>query len=49
MVSQLGEGGVPVHLSLNACLTPICAVDRCHVTTVEGIGGIAQVKPSFYS
>lgn len=30
------------HYSANACLTPVCAVDGLAVTTVEGIGGMAQ-------
>lgn len=28
------------HISANACLTPLCSVNGCHVTTVEGIGSI---------
>eukprot|EP00054_Salpingoeca_dolichothecata_P024381 m.165933 g.165933 ORF g.165933 m.165933 type:complete len:1340 (-) comp24994_c0_seq1:150-4169(-) len=28
----------PVHHSVNACLAPLCAMEGCHVTTVEGIG-----------
>ena len=31
-----------VHLSANACLMPICSLDGCAVTTVEGIGGMRQ-------
>lgn len=30
------------HINANACLTPICALDGYHITTVEGIGGIRQ-------
>lgn len=30
------------HLSVNACLTPLCSLDGCHVTTVEGIGGLKE-------
>ncbi|CAI5737461.1 unnamed protein product [Hyaloperonospora brassicae] len=26
------------HVSVNACLTPLCAMDLCAVTTVEGVG-----------
>ena len=26
------------HVAVNACLAPLCSVDSCHVTTVEGIG-----------
>ena len=29
-----------VHLSANACLTPLCALDGYNVTTVEGIGSV---------
>ena len=27
-----------VHRAVNACITPVCAMDGCHVVTVEGIG-----------
>jgi xanthine dehydrogenase/oxidase len=30
------------HISVNACLTPLCSVDGCAITTVEGIGGMRQ-------
>ena len=30
------------HLSANACLTPLCSLDGCAVTTVEGIGGMRE-------
>ncbi|CAM9133456.1 unnamed protein product, partial [Ascophyllum nodosum] len=30
------------HTSVNACLAPLCSVDWCHVTTVEGIGSTRQ-------
>lgn len=30
------------HISANACLTPLCSLDGCAVTTVEGIGGMKQ-------
>ncbi len=30
------------HLSANACLTPVCSLDGCAVTTIEGIGGMKQ-------
>lgn len=37
MVSRL-EGDGPVrHLSVNACLMPVCACHCSHVTTVEGV------------
>lgn len=26
------------HTSVNACLIPLCAIDGCHIITVEGIG-----------
>ena len=32
--------GKPRHYSANACLTPLCALDGYHVTTVEGIGSM---------
>ena len=28
------------HRPVNACLAPVCSVDSCHVTTVEGIGSV---------
>ncbi|TMW56096.1 hypothetical protein Poli38472_008744 [Pythium oligandrum] len=28
------------HFSVNSCLTPLCAMDTCAVTTVEGVGSI---------
>ena len=37
MVSKLEEGEVK-HISVNACLAPLCSVDGMAVTTVEGIG-----------
>ena len=40
-VSESGGDGtsvVPVHRGVNACLAPLCSIDACHVTTVEGIG-----------
>ena len=30
--------GAPRHAAVNACLFPLCAVDWCAVTTIEGIG-----------
>jgi len=42
-VSQfLGEGRCQ-HRAVNACLAPLCSVDGCHVTTVEGLGN--AMKP----
>lgn len=36
----------PRHVSVNACLAPLAAMDHCAVTTVEGIGSIrAGVHP----
>ena len=32
------------HRTVNACLTPICSVDGCHVITVEGLGSVAQAN-----
>ncbi|CAJ1388960.1 unnamed protein product [Effrenium voratum] len=32
------EDGQVAHRAVNACLAPLCSVDGCHVTTVEGIG-----------
>lgn len=29
-----------IHRSVNACLAPLCSVDWCAVTTVEGIGSV---------
>uniref|UniRef100_K3WID5 Xanthine dehydrogenase n=1 Tax=Globisporangium ultimum (strain ATCC 200006 / CBS 805.95 / DAOM BR144) TaxID=431595 RepID=K3WID5_GLOUD len=28
------------HLSVNSCLAPLCAMDTCAITTVEGVGSI---------
>ena len=28
------------HRAVNACLAPLCSVDWCAVTTVEGIGSV---------
>ncbi|CAN0411520.1 unnamed protein product [Pylaiella littoralis] len=30
------------HAAVNACLAPVCSVDWCHVTTVEGVGTMRQ-------
>eukprot|EP00903_Cladosiphon_okamuranus_P009641 g9174.t1 len=30
------------HNAVNACLAPVCSVDWCHVTTVEGVGNMRQ-------
>jgi xanthine dehydrogenase iron-sulfur cluster and FAD-binding subunit A len=27
---------------VNACLAPLCSVDSCHVTTVEGVGSLRK-------
>jgi xanthine dehydrogenase/oxidase len=34
-----------VHLSVNACLFPLCACDSCHIITVEGIGQASRMHP----
>ena len=38
MLSSCGMDGQVTHAAVNACLTPLCAVDGMAVTTVEGIG-----------
>lgn len=43
-ISRL-EHGVVIHRGVNACLAPLCSVDACHVTTVEGIGTQANPHP----
>ena len=43
-VSRL-EHGTAIHRGVNACLAPLCSVDACHVTTVEGIGTQANPHP----
>ncbi len=44
------EGGSVRHFTANACLMPVCAVDHCHVTTVEGSDAILQrVKEAFFA
>ena len=35
--------GTVTNVAVNACLAPLCAMDHCHVVTVEGIGGLKQV------
>jgi len=30
------------HISCNACLAPLCSLDNCAITTIEGIGGMKQ-------
>lgn len=34
-----------VHRPVNACLAPLCSLDSCHVTTVEGIGSVPMAAP----
>lgn len=29
------------HFSVNSCLAPVCAMDTCAITTVEGVGSVA--------
>lgn len=31
-----------IHRAVNACLAPLCSVDWCAVTTVEGIGSVSK-------
>ena len=31
-----------MHRAVNACITPVCAMDGCHVVTVEGIGSVKK-------
>ena len=40
--SYSNESSTVKHYSANACLLPVCALDGCAVTTVEGIGGLKQ-------
>lgn len=42
MLSSQDVDSVIRHISANACLTPVCALDGIAVTTVEGIGGMKQ-------
>ncbi|CAM9797118.1 unnamed protein product, partial [Phaeothamnion confervicola] len=30
------------HAAVNACLAPLCSVDACHVTSVEGVGSLRR-------
>ena len=34
--------GKVVHRAINACITPLCAMDGHHVLTVEGIGSVKK-------
>ncbi|KAH8275939.1 hypothetical protein KR018_006839, partial [Drosophila ironensis] len=39
MISRMDRKAKKIrHLAVNACLTPVCAMHGCAVTTVEGIG-----------
>lgn len=38
VVTRRGRSGELEHASVNACLTPLCALDACSITTVEGLG-----------
>lgn len=41
MISKLDRAsGIIMHLAVNACLTPVCAVHGLAVVTVEGIGSV---------
>ncbi|KAL8025039.1 putative CO dehydrogenase flavoprotein domain superfamily [Plasmopara halstedii] len=31
------------HVSVNSCLTPLCSMDSCAITTVEGVGTISAL------
>ncbi|KAG5177145.1 putative xanthine dehydrogenase [Tribonema minus] len=43
MVSSYDHGAKTIrHAAVNACLAPICSVDTCHVTTVEGVGTLRK-------
>jgi xanthine dehydrogenase/oxidase len=43
MVSSIDSvSGKVHHFAVNACLLPLCSVDGCAITTVEGIGGMRQ-------
>ncbi|CAG8771433.1 14429_t:CDS:10, partial [Gigaspora margarita] len=33
------------HISVNACLTPLCSVDGKHIITIEGIGNVKNPHP----
>jgi len=35
----MDNSGRPKHLSVNTCLTPLCSIDGCAITTIEGLGG----------
>ncbi|OLP99557.1 L-galactono-1,4-lactone dehydrogenase, mitochondrial [Symbiodinium microadriaticum] len=35
-----------IHRAVNACLAPLCSVDGCQVTTIEGIGTAASPHPA---
>lgn len=41
MISHYEDSKIQ-HFSANACLTPLCALDGCAVTTIEGIGNMKQ-------
>jgi len=42
--STKGSTRRPTHVSINACLAPLCAMDRCHVITSEGLGNPREVR-----
>lgn len=44
LISQCTDrnSGQIEHRTVNACLAPLCSVDGCHVTTVEGVGSVAK-------
>lgn len=46
IVSSIDSTGKPRHLSVNTCLTPLCTIDGCSITTIEGLGGTkSQLHP----
>jgi len=38
--SWSASASAPVHRAVNACTTPVYAIDGCAITTVEGIGSL---------
>jgi xanthine dehydrogenase/oxidase len=46
MVSRYERAADKVsHFAVNACLAPVCTVDFCAVTTIEGIGKASNLHP----
>lgn len=44
MLSLLDKDNIIRHISINACLAPVCSLHGIAVTTVEGIGSTKYVK-----